>query len=140
MEQQDRIKEPCEVKKLREFAKTICSKYEGVNFNLETVKGKFYSKDTDEIQLTIKNEEGAQLSYNEIPICSVTDQMVNSSIFTLSVLFKMNNVSNPFLDDANDQNTFDNFAAASKTVPNEETISTLEEPVQEKKKNQGIGA
>lgn len=76
------------LRKLRLFVKSLCEKY-SINFTLgieSCNKSKDYS---EEIQLKIINNN-EQLFYSEIPVCPVTDEMIENTMNDLKLIFKYN--------------------------------------------------
>jgi len=74
------------LRKLRLFVKSLCEKY-SINFTLG-IKNCNRSKEySEEIQLQITNNN-VQLFYSEIPVCPVTDEMIENTINDLKLVFK----------------------------------------------------
>ena len=75
-----------DLRKLRLFLRELCKRY-NINFTLciQECKSSFDVK--EEIQLRIKDNE-EQLFYSEIPICPVTNTMIEDTIRDLRIIFK----------------------------------------------------
>ena len=74
-----------DLRKLRLFVRSLCKRY-NINFTLSVEECKSSFDVKEEIQLRIKNGD-EQLFYSEIPICPVTNEMIENTIKDLKNIF-----------------------------------------------------